>query len=185
MKRFGLHAALATALLIVLGVGSYAIAGGNSSQLRTRGLIGYAENPDVSTVATGTFRGTLDRAANTITYRLTYTGLEGAVSQAHIHFGKAGVNGGIVLFLCTNLGNGPVGTQACPAAPATVTGVLGPGDIVDAAAGQGITGSGVDADEWEEIERATRAGRMYANVHSAKFPGGEVRAQIRNRGNDD
>jgi hypothetical protein len=185
MKRFGLHAALAAALLIVLGVGSYAIAGGNSSQLRTPGLIGYAENPDVSTVATGTFRGTLDRAANTITYRLTYTGLEGAVQQSHIHFGKAGVNGGIVLFLCTNRGNGPAGTQACPAPPATVTGTLGPGDIVDLAASQGITGSGVDADEWEEIERAIRAGRTYVNVHSTKFPPGEIRAQIRNRGNDD
>ena len=93
MKRFGLHAALIAAILIVLGVGSYAIAGGNDSQLRTRTLIGYAENPDVSTVATGTFRGTLDRAANTLTYRLTYTGLEGSVTQAHIHFGKPAVNG--------------------------------------------------------------------------------------------
>ena len=171
----------------MLGVGSYAIAGGNSNQLRGDGMIGYAENPDVSSVATGRFRATLDAAANTISYQLSYTDLEGTVTQAHIHFGKSGVNGGIVLYLCSNLA-APAGVplpQACPASPATITGTLTPADIFDGAAGQGITGAGDDAAEWAEIERAIRAGRTYANVHSTKFPGGEVRAQINNPGNND
>jgi hypothetical protein len=36
------------------------------------------------------------------------------VTQAHIHFGPGRVNGGIMVFLCSNLGNGPEGTQPCP-----------------------------------------------------------------------
>jgi hypothetical protein len=187
MKRFGLQAALAVALLVVLGVGSYAIAGGNSNQLRGNRMIGYAENPDVSSVASGRFRGTLDASANTLAYELSYADLEAAVLQAHIHFAKAGVNGGIMLYLCSNLA-APAGVPApppCPPPPATVTGVLTPANIFDGAAAQGITGTGDDAAEWEEIERAIRAGRTYANVHSSKFPGGEVRAQISTRGDGD
>lgn len=189
MKRFGAHAALVAALLVVLGLGSYAIAGGNSGNLRAGTLLGYAENPDVSTVAIGAFRATLDRDANTLSYRLTYASLEGNVQQAHIHFAKPGVNGGIVLFLCSNLA-APVGVPlppACPTPPADVTGVLTPADIFEnpQAAGQGITGAGNDAAEWEEIERAIRLGRTYANVHSTKFPAGEIRAQINSHGEDD
>ena len=48
------------------------------------------------------------------TYELSYSGLEGTVLQAHIHFGKRAINGGISLFLCANLGNGPAGTPTCP-----------------------------------------------------------------------
>jgi hypothetical protein len=35
------------------------------------------------------------------------------VTQTHIHFSQAATNGGIIVFLCTNLDNGPAGTQAC------------------------------------------------------------------------
>jgi hypothetical protein len=35
----------------------------------------------------------------------------------------AGTNGGIAVFLCANLGNGPAGTQLCPAPPAMRAGV--------------------------------------------------------------
>jgi hypothetical protein len=45
----------------------------------------------------------------------------------------------------------------------------------------GPAGQGIAAGEFAEIVRAIRAGRAYANVHSTKFPGGEIRGQI----NDD
>jgi hypothetical protein len=34
------------------------------------------------------------------------------------------------------------------------------------------------------VERAIRAGVTYANMHTAKFPGGEIRGQIRAHGDD-
>ena len=57
---------------------------------------------------------TLRASQDEIAYRLSYSALTGNVTQAHIHFGQAAVNGGISAFLCSNLGNGPAGTQACP-----------------------------------------------------------------------
>jgi len=71
---------------------------------------------------TGKLRLDLDREF--ATYKLTYSGLGSAVTQAHIHFGKRHVPGGVSVFLCTNLGNGPAGTPACPPAGGTVTGTL-------------------------------------------------------------
>jgi len=54
--------------------------------------------PAVSTVATGQFRATIANETS-ITYELTYSGLEGTVTQAHIHFGQKSVTGGISLWL--------------------------------------------------------------------------------------
>jgi hypothetical protein len=45
----------------------------------------------------------------------------------------------------------------------------------------GPAGQGIAAGEFSELVDALRAGRAYANVHSSKFPGGEIRGQI----NDD
>ena len=45
----------------------------------------------------------------------------------------------------------------------------------------GPAAQGIAPGEFEEIVAAIRAGRAYANVHTTKFPGGEIRAQI----NDD
>jgi hypothetical protein len=50
-------------------------------------------------------------------------------TQAHVHFENASNNGAIVVFLCTNLGNGPAGTQACPAAGGTIRGTIRPADV--------------------------------------------------------
>ena len=83
-------------------------------------LTGFEEVPVVSTAGDGEFRARISTDESQIQYELSYSDLEGAVQQAHIHLGQAGVNGGITVFLCTNLGNGPAGTQPCPAPPATM-----------------------------------------------------------------
>lgn len=139
------------------------------------GLNGYEEFPlAISTGASGQFRALLNEGAQEIAYRLSYTAMEsGDVTQAHIHFGADWQNGGIVVFLCTNLGNGPAGTQACPAAPATITGTIRPADILATPQPQGIV-----AGEFAEIVRAMRAGFTYANVHTTGRPAGEVRGAI-------
>ncbi len=136
-------------------------------------LDGYEEVPAVSTQAEGKFKAHYDRRSQMISYELSYEGLEGNVTQAHIHFGQKGVNGGISVFLCTNLGNGPPGTQSCPA-QGTITGTFGARDVGAGAAAQGIA-----AGEFAELVAAIRDGVAYANVHSTKFPGGEVRGQIK------
>ena len=92
-------------------------------------LIGYQEVPSVSTTGNGTFNARISNDESRIDWELSYSDLEGAVQQSHIHFGNKGVNGGITVFLCTNLGNGPAGTQPCPAPPATISGTIVAADV--------------------------------------------------------
>jgi CHRD domain len=142
-------------------------------------LIGFEEVPSVSTTANGTFRARISENNTEIQYSLTYRDLEGDVQQAHIHLGQKGVNGGISVFLCTNLGNGPAGTQPCPPAPATITGTIRAADVSpDIPATAGARAQGLEPGEFQDLLTALRAGVTYVNVHSSKFPGGEMRSQI-------
>jgi hypothetical protein len=136
-------------------------------------LSGYDEVPlALSTTGQGEFRAHISDRTQEITYELSYAALEGSVTQAHIHLGSRSQAGGISVFFCTNLGNGPAGTQACPAAPATITGVIRPADVI------GPAGQGITAGEFDELLQAIRAGATYVNVHSTLYPGGEIRSQI-------
>ena len=128
--------ALAVTVVGALAVGgTAAIAGGGPKQSRGA-LSGYQEVPAVSSTGTGRFQASVNATGDAIAYKLSYSGLEGDVTQAHIHFGQRGVNGAIVTFLCSNLGNGPAGTQACPPSPATVEGTIEADDIVATASGR-------------------------------------------------
>ena len=143
-------------------------------------LTGYEEVPSVSTQANGQFSARI-RNNNNIEWQLSYSDLEGAVQQSHIHFGQAGVNGGISVFLCTNLGNGPAGTQPCPAPPAIISGTIVAADVSpNIPATQAARTQGLNTGEIEELIAAMRAGATYVNVHSTLWPGGEVRSQIQN-----
>jgi hypothetical protein len=184
MRKLVFCVALAGAALLVAGAASYAVAGGGKSQFKAGALIGYEENPDISTAARGRFEVSIDDDDETVTYRLSYERLEGPVQQAHVHFAKRGVNGGITLFLCSNLGNGPAGTPACPTS-GTVRRTVGAAEILAPTAPGSGTPQGLEAGNFDEFVAALRAGRLYANVHSDKWPGGEIRAQIDDRGKDD
>ena len=143
-------------------------------------LTGYQEVPSVSTTATGEFRGQVNNDGTAVDWSLSYSELEGDVLQAHIHLGQKDVNGGITVFLCTNLGNGPEGIQPCPPPPATISGTIMAPDVspnIAATAGT-RNNQGLNTGEFGEFLDALRAGSLYANVHSSKFPGGEVRSQI-------
>ena len=111
MKLHKRHAIVLVPVLAALAVVSYAVAGGSSGKF-DESLSGSEEPPYVSTTGNGTFEAELSNDGTSISYRLSYAGLEGSVLQAHIHVGQKLVNGGISVFLCTNLGNGPAGTQA-------------------------------------------------------------------------
>lgn len=136
-------------------------------------LSGYAETPlAISTPAGGQFRAQINSETQEITWRLSYSDVQTTVTQAHIHFGSPAQTGGISVFLCSNLGNGPAGTQACPPAPATVSGTATAADII------GPIPQGIAAGEFAELLDAVHAGLTYVNVHSTAFPVGEIRAQL-------
>jgi hypothetical protein len=129
-------------------------------------LVAFQEVPALSSPGRGTFKASLSDDGSTVSYELTYSGLEGTASVSHIHFGQRSVNGGVSVFLCG-------GTKpACPAS-GTVTGEFTAADVT------GPAGQGIAAGEFAELLRAMRSGNTYANVHSSKFPGGEIRGQIK------
>jgi len=170
------------AVIIALAMGAQGLASSDSrsgpNHLKAD-LDGFQENPSVSTTGSGHLDLRIDDDAGTIEYELSYSNLEGVlvtdgrVIAAHIHLGARGVNGGVVAFLC-----GGGGKPACPTPEGTVTGTIVASDIV------GPAGQGINAGEptaFEEFVRAIRAGYTYANVHTTRWPGGEVRGQIFDR----
>jgi hypothetical protein len=142
-------------------------------------LTGYEEVPAVSTVGNGQFRARISNDETSIQWELSYSDLEGAIQQSHIHLGQPGVNGGISVFLCTNLGNGPLGIQPCPAPPATISGTINASEVSpNIPATAAARTQGLDTGEIGELIRAMRAGATYVNIHTVRWPGGEVRKQI-------
>jgi hypothetical protein len=166
MKKLSLLAGLV--LTLGLAAGAYALVGKKGDNSGT-GLNGFGEVPANSTTGTGQLTLEIKADDQKINYKLTYRKLEGTAAQAHIHLGQKDVNGGVVAFLC-----GGGGKPNCPATEGTVSGTIVPADVTAGAAAQGIA-----AGEFTEFVRAIRAGMTYANVHTSKFGGGEIRGQIR------
>lgn len=174
------------AALAAVSFGFSASADDKQDKVRTR-LSGYNEvhfiaaptpalRGAVSTGASGSFRAEIDERAQAIDYELSYQGLEGSVTQAHIHFGQRHTVGGIVVWLCQTAGTpAPAAVAAvtplCPPS-GTVSGTLGPNQVLD------VTGQGIAAGEFDELLRAIRAGATYVNVHSSLFPPGEIRGHL-------
>jgi hypothetical protein len=155
-------------LLLALAAGSAQAQGGHQFQAT---LSGYQEVPTLSSPAEGRIRMWIAPDESSVGWELSYSGIATSVLQAHIHFGARATNGGISVFLCTNLGNGPAGTQACPAS-GTISGTFVAGDVVGPAA------QNIAPGEYAELLAALRTGVTYANVHSSAHPGGEIRGQI-------
>jgi hypothetical protein len=173
MSRLALRVVAVAGVIALLGVGSYAVAGSGTNNFKGDPMLGYAENPDVSTTGHGSFEAKLSDDESSLHYVLSYGGLEGNVLQAHVHFGKTAINGGISFFLCTNL-NVPTDDD-CPQS-GTVEGDIDAADVIGPAA------QGIEPGNLAEIVDAMRAGHAYANVHSSKWPGGEIRAQLNDKG---
>jgi hypothetical protein len=121
----------------------------------------------------------LSRNARTIAFKLTYSGLSAPVLQSHIHFGKRHVPGGVMVFFCTNLNNGPAGTQTCPQGTATVTGTITGASVV------GPATQAVPAGDFDALVAALDSDTAYGNLHTMAFPAGEIRGQIRRDDEDD
>src|SRR5213080_2433603 len=178
MRRDKLFKAVMVAALVVFSA-SYAYAT-DEFVARLNGFqeIGALVGPTgaIRSNGSGTMQLQLDKNAGTATFTLTFPDvgatlpLTGTVTQAHIHFGKRHVAGGVLVFFCSNLGNGPAGTQACPnlgAATATVTGTFTNASVV------AIPTQNVTAGEFDALVDALRSNTAYANIHTSAFPAGE------------
>jgi hypothetical protein len=165
------YAGLMTVML-GLAAASYAVAQGGLSGARHVGadLNGYQEVGSISTTGEGSFAASIDDENRLITYELSYAALEGTTTSAsHIHFAQRSVNGGVIAFLCGGGGKPP-----CPPTEGTVTGVISAADVL-------VSDRGIEAGAFEEFVQAIRAGHTYVNVHTNKWPGGEIRGQIHDR----
>src|SRR5262245_1297140 len=131
-----MRAALA-AIPLALALVPVALADGNkhvSARLSGYNEVHFAGGPPatlrgaVSTVARGTFKATISDTGDRIDYELDYSGLEGAVTQAHIHFGQRFTPGTIMVWLCQTAGT-PAPAEVAAVTPicpqeGTVTGTI-------------------------------------------------------------
>jgi hypothetical protein len=164
-RRIGIAAVAAVAFGVAA---SLALASGSHDGNGTIGakLSGYNEVPANIVAGQGVFKA--DVASDKITFELKYTGLSGAPAAAHIHVGQPNVNGGVIAFLC-----GGGGQAACPATTAgTVTGTIVAANVVGPAA------QGVAAGDFSALLTALKHRVAYVNMHTTKFPGGEIRGHI-------
>ena len=143
-------------------------------------LKGHNEVPAVHTAGTGRLKLTVNDN-NTLSFELTYSGLNAAAQASHVHFGQPNVNGGVSFFFC-----GGGGKPACPpgntSSTVTVTGTVAPADVA------GLATQGMPAGDLGAIVQEIRAGFAYANVHTTQSPGGEIRGQLKrahDEGDDD
>lgn len=169
MKKLVLTTTLALAVLAVIAAGA-ALAHGDNGKGDAR-LNGFQETPSVSTTGHGSFRARL--RSDGIHYVLRYAELENDAAVAHIHFGQRHVAGGVIAFLCGG-GDKP----ACPLREGRVEGVIDMADVIGPAA------QGIDPGQLREVVRALRQGAVYANVHTSKFGGGEIRGQVDHHGDN-
>lgn len=165
-------------LAVPAALAALAFAAGAVAQTVHTRLSGYEEVPAASSPGRGEFKAKIDRKAGTIFYELSYRGLQGNVTMAHIHLGQHGVNGGISVWLCGTATNpGPAGTPVCPAGTeGEINGTLMAANVVGPAAQL------IAAGEFDELVDAILAGVTYVNVHTTALPSGEIRGQLGGKG---
>ena len=155
MRKFISSLVLAAVVAGVLTAVSFA---GGKTTVWTAKLTVAQEVPKQvvkDTAANGLFTGTL--TGNALTYKLTFSKLSGAAMYAHIHIGKVGVAGNVLVALCSAATGSSGSTNAAHPCDSPVTGVVN----VTAAMRKDFTKH-----------------LLYVNVHTAKNPNGEIRGQL-------
>ena len=102
-SRLGARALLAAmACLLVASV--------QAEELTSR-LSGASEVPPTTSTALGTFKGSVNKSSNLLSWTITYSGLSGAPSGGHFHGpAMAGENAGVVLPFMSSLDSPISGT---------------------------------------------------------------------------
>ena len=119
-------------------------------------LTGAHEVPVVVTPASGTAGFML--IGNTITYTIATTGFSTPLTVGHVHLGGAGETGPVIVPFNIVAQSGTVATGAIDVgAPVTFGNITMSGD---------------------SLLRLFDGGKAYVNLHTAGFPGGEIRGQV-------
>ena len=113
-------------------------------------LTGGREVPSNDSKATGHVDATLDTSANTLTWTCTYSGLSSGPIGAHFH-------GPVSYVGATSEENAPIQVGT-------------PGSLASPFSGKAT----IDATQAQDL----KIGRWYFNLHSTKFPGGEIRGPV-------
>jgi hypothetical protein len=171
------HMVRFTGLMVGIVLGCAAVApepalGQSLIQSFRADLHGFNQVPSISTSGSGRFDAELSPEDGSIEYTLRYSDLESAVSHADIHLSQAASNGGIILFLCSNLDNRPAGTQSCPEGDGEISGVITADDVL------GPADQGLDPGEFDQLLQAMLNRATYVNVHTELQEAGEIRGQI-------
>lgn len=159
------------ALAAAVGLTAPALGSSRGEEFRAV-LSGFNETGAILSEGSGVVEMKLDRDSQTLSFTLKFQNLSSPVTQAHIHFGKNHVAGGVMVFFCSNLATAPAGVQPCPANGGTVTGT------VPAASFVAIAGQNVPAGNFDAVADALLSDTAYANVHTTNFPAGEIRGQL-------
>lgn len=164
-------------LAVVAAIAAFAaVAAAQTPQHIEARLRGTQEVPAISSTGHAFFQATINSSgedATEIAWTMDYAGFSNSITQSHIHFAEPGVNGGIMIFFCSNIFNGPPGTPTCPQGSGHLEGTITSADV-----GAGAAAQGIGAGQFIKVLRAIRAGVSYANIHSTVFPAGEIRGQI-------
>jgi hypothetical protein len=127
----------------------------------TATLSGKDEVAPKDTKATGTGEFTLSSDGKTMTYKVDVKDIDKA-TMAHIHQGKTGENGPVVVTLFK---------AATPTGPKS--GVLAQGNITSDKLEGPLKGKQIS-----DLVKLIEDGNAYANVHTEQNPKGEIRGQI-------
>lgn len=134
------------------------------------GMLSAANSvPANSSPGNGTVTGTYDPNTQMLNYTLTFKDLTGPPQAAHFHYGDPKHTGDIFIPL-SGLPTGTSGTitgstklttvPAMPEVPATATTPL------------------IKAKPMAVQPDSFKMGHVYANIHTAKYPAGEIRANV-------
>jgi CHRD domain len=157
MSKRLMRAMAAVALLgLTIGV-AFAGAAGSKNEFTAK-LNGPTERPKTTSKATGTATFHISSTGKSISYTLNAKGLTGPVVASHIHFGKPGKAGPVIIPICPG---------ACKLPKhGTLTATRFQKDAAD------------KVNTFAQAIAAIRAGNTYVNIHTAKFPAGEIRGQL-------
>ena len=164
LRRLCSICSLGLAFAVVGGVNHISADAASMQMKIAEQLSGAEQVPVVQTAGTGQFLGT--DAGDKVSHRLSFSGLSSPVAAAHIHLGKKGTNGGVIVFFCGGGGRPP-----CPPSVGTVTGTITAANVV---ATEGMKQGDLGA-----LIQAMMNGETYVNVHTTKYQDGEIRGQIR------